>query len=155
MSRASKAGVAAVHAPALASLLVVSMAAALFPAAAAAGAGGKVAIGTKHFTEQLILGEILAQLLESEGIPVERRFNLQGTLVCFEALRRGDLDLYPEYTGTGLVAMLHADVPSDPRVVAETGRVPAPFSAYSYPLLKFSKEGNFTYKYQEWPSTAA
>ncbi len=40
------------------------------------------------------------------------------------------------------------------RVVAEAGRVPAPFSAYSYPLLKFSKEGNFTYKYQEWPSTA-
>ena len=79
-------------------------------------------IATKHFTESLILGEIAAQLLESTGVAVERRFGLQGTLFCFEALRAGEVDLYPEYTGTGLVAILKSDVPSDPRLVSEDVR---------------------------------
>jgi osmoprotectant transport system permease protein len=91
-------------------------------AAAAAEATPPLRVGTKHFTEQIILGEVLAQTLERGGIPVERRFNLQGTLFCFEALRTGGLDLYPEYTGTGLVAILHGDVPSDPRMVIEAVR---------------------------------
>jgi osmoprotectant transport system permease protein len=88
-----------------------------------AGEGARpVRIGTKHFTEQWILGEIVAQLLESEGIVVERRFNLQGTLFCFEALKNGELDIYPEYTGTGLVAILKHEVPGDTRLVAEEVR---------------------------------
>jgi osmoprotectant transport system permease protein len=59
-----------------------------------------VRVGAKHFTEGYILSEILAQILESKGIEVERIYNLGGTLVCFEALKNGDIDIYPEYTGT-------------------------------------------------------
>lgn len=64
-------------------------------------------IGTKNFTEQLILGELLAQRIESAaGARVERRFNLGGTVLCHRALVRGEIDLYPEYTGTALTAIL-------------------------------------------------
>lgn len=66
-----------------------------------------VAVGSKHFTEQEILGEIMAQMIErNTDIRVERRFNLGGTMVCFNALKAGDIDLYAEYTGTGLVNIL-------------------------------------------------
>jgi glycine betaine/choline ABC-type transport system substrate-binding protein len=69
--------------------------------------GADVVVGSKHFTEQKILGEIAAQLIEAKtGLTVERKLGLQGTKVCFSALREGDLDLYPEYTGTGLVNLL-------------------------------------------------
>lgn len=57
-------------------------------------------VGAKHFNEGYILGEVLAQLIENEGYEVERRFNLGGTAVCFEALRNNAIDLYPEYTGS-------------------------------------------------------
>jgi len=60
----------------------------------------RVTVGAKHFTEGYILSEILAQLLEAEGFEVDRKYNLGGTLVCFEALRNGAIDVYPEYTGT-------------------------------------------------------
>jgi osmoprotectant transport system permease protein len=70
----------------------------------AAGAGGAddraMAVGSKNFTEGYILSEILAQLLESAGYRVERRFGLGGTLVCYEALTGGEIDVYPEYSGT-------------------------------------------------------
>lgn len=59
-----------------------------------------IRVGSKHFTEGYILSEMQAQLLESKGFKVERKFNLGGTLVCFEALRNGEIDVYPEYTGT-------------------------------------------------------
>jgi len=59
-----------------------------------------VRIGAKNFNEGYLLGEILSQLLEHHGYPVLRQFNLGGTLVCFEALNNGEIDLYPEYTGT-------------------------------------------------------
>jgi osmoprotectant transport system permease protein len=59
-----------------------------------------VRVGAKHFTEGYILSEILAQIIESKGIPVTRTFNLGGTLVCFEALNNNEIDIYPEYTGT-------------------------------------------------------
>lgn len=73
-----------------------------------------VIIGSKADTEGLLLGEILAQWLEANGgVRVERRFQLGGTQVCFEALRTGAIDLYPEYTGTGLVAILHQPPRSD------------------------------------------
>jgi glycine betaine/choline ABC-type transport system substrate-binding protein len=73
-----------------------------------------VVIGSKADTEGLLLGEIMAQWLEAHGgVQVERRFQLGGTNVCFEALRSGAIDLYPEYTGTGLVAILHEAPRSD------------------------------------------
>lgn len=64
-------------------------------------------IGSKNFTEQIVLAELLAQQIEERsGIAVARKFNLGGTLVCHKALLAGDLDLYVEYTGTALTAVL-------------------------------------------------
>lgn len=74
-----------------------------------------ITIGSKHFTEQEILGEIMSILLEENtGIKVYRRFNLGGTMICFNALRAGDIDLYAEYTGTGLVNILKQKAIIDP-----------------------------------------
>ena len=59
-----------------------------------------IVIGSKNFNESYILGEVMAQLLEAEGYEVERKFNLGGTKVAYEALLKGGLDVYAEYTGT-------------------------------------------------------
>lgn len=59
-----------------------------------------IRVGAKHFNEGYILSEVISQLLEDNGFNVERVYNLGGTLVCFEALRTGSIDVYPEYTGT-------------------------------------------------------
>ena len=67
----------------------------------------RVVIGSKNFTEQLILGELMAQQLESHtGLHVERRFYLAGTFICQQAILAGRIDVYPEYTGTALTAIL-------------------------------------------------
>lgn len=66
-----------------------------------------VTIGSKDFTEQVLVGEMLAQLLEAEGYPVERQLNLGGTAIVHQALVNGDVDAYVEYTGTGLLAILN------------------------------------------------
>jgi osmoprotectant transport system permease protein len=60
----------------------------------------KIIVGSKHFNEGYILSEIVAQLLENEGFTVERKFNLGGTAISFEALRTGAINVYPEYSGT-------------------------------------------------------
>jgi osmoprotectant transport system substrate-binding protein len=66
-----------------------------------------IIIGSKNFTEQLILGEMFAQQIESKtGLPVERRFYLAGTYICQQAILTGRIDIYPEYTGTALTAVL-------------------------------------------------
>ena len=67
----------------------------------------KITIGSKFFTEQVVLAELLAQHIEAKtGIPVIRKTNLGGTLLVHKALLAGDLDLYVEYTGTALTAVL-------------------------------------------------
>ena len=67
----------------------------------------RIVIGSKNFTEQLILGEIIAQQIESKThLPVERRFYLAGTYICHQAILGGRIDIYPEYTGTALTAVL-------------------------------------------------
>ena len=66
-----------------------------------------VVIGSKNFTESVILGELLAQKLEAAGCKADRRLNLGGTLVCDAAIRAGSLDAYVEYSGTALTAILH------------------------------------------------
>ena len=77
-----------------------------------------VVVGSKNFTEQIILGEILAQQLERRTqLVVHRKFNLGGTLLTQEALVSGALDLYPEYTGTALMAILKEQPSPDPDVV--------------------------------------
>ncbi|MEQ9364319.1 MAG: glycine betaine ABC transporter substrate-binding protein [Leptospirales bacterium] len=65
-----------------------------------------IRVGSKHFTESYVLGEIMAQRLEALGFRVERRHNLGGTLICYEALATDEIDLYPEYTGTISEAIL-------------------------------------------------
>ena len=66
-----------------------------------------IVVGSKNFTESVILGEMLAQKLESAGCTVDRRLNLGGTLVCDAAIASGSLDSYVEYSGTALTAILH------------------------------------------------
>jgi len=65
-----------------------------------------VIVGAKHFNEGYILSEIMAQLLEDRGFAVERKFGLGGTKICFDALVNGEIDLYPEYSGTVAQAIL-------------------------------------------------
>jgi osmoprotectant transport system substrate-binding protein len=77
-----------------------------------------IVVGSKNFTEQLVLGEILAQQLERKlGQRVERKLNLGGTLLAHQALINGEIDLYPEYTGTALTAILKRPPSSDPAAV--------------------------------------
>jgi osmoprotectant transport system permease protein len=65
----------------------------------------RIVVASKNFTEQVILGELLAQTLERDGIEVTRKLNLGGTFICDRALRAGDVDVYAEYTGTALTAI--------------------------------------------------
>jgi osmoprotectant transport system permease protein len=98
-------------------LLVVPM------AAAAGRSSGAIVVGSKNFTEQVILGELLAQTIERDtGLGVQRRLNLGGTLICDRALLTGDVDVYVEYTGTALTAVFHQQVKTDGRAVFEEVR---------------------------------
>ncbi|GIK59041.1 MAG: glycine/betaine ABC transporter substrate-binding protein [Chloroflexota bacterium] len=82
------------------------------------GGGDKtITVASKDFTEQFILGEMYALLLEDAGYKVERKLNLGGTPVAQQALLDGSIDVYPEYTGTGLLTVLKMDVMSDPQAV--------------------------------------
>ncbi len=73
--------------------------------------GGRIVVGSKNFTEQVILGELMAQLIErGTSLKVQRKLNLGDTLVCETAMRAGDLDLYVEYTGTALTAIFKQPV---------------------------------------------
>lgn len=76
---------------------------------------GPIVVGSKPFGESYVLAEMFAQLMEAHGIDVERRPGLGATEIVFGALRSGAVDVYPEYTGTGLLAILGADPPRDRR----------------------------------------
>ena len=78
--------------------------------AATTGFAQTVKIGSKNFTEQFVVAEIYAQALEKAGITVERRLNLGATLIAHSALTNGEIDLYPEYTGTALAAVVKGDL---------------------------------------------
>jgi osmoprotectant transport system substrate-binding protein len=78
-------------------------------------------VGSKNFTEQLVLGELLAQYLARfTSVPVNRRFYLAGTYICHQALLAGRIDMYVEYTGTALVAILKEKPVSDHAAVFNT-----------------------------------
>ena len=83
-----------------------------------------IVVGSKNFTEQLILGELFAQMLEhSCPARIERRFYLAGTYICQQAILAGRIDLYPEYTGTALAAVLKQHASGDAaQVFAEVKR---------------------------------
>jgi osmoprotectant transport system permease protein len=89
-------------------------------------AADTIVVGSKNFMESRLLAEMFAQLIETRTkLTVKRRLGLAGTQVCFEALKTGGIDLYPEYTGTGLVTLLGESPMSDR--VAVLNRVRAEF----------------------------
>lgn len=103
-------------------LCCVAAGIALCAAACGIGEQGAIVIGSKNFSEQALLGEILAQQVESRThLPVVRRFYLAGTFICQQALLAGRIDAYVEYTGTALTAVLHDPVDRDAGAVL--GRV--------------------------------
>ena len=80
----------------------------------------EIVVGSKNFTENIVLGEMISQVLEAKtDLKVSRKLNMGGTFVNFEALKKGDLDIYAEYTGTGLTAQLKMDVINDADKVYE------------------------------------
>jgi osmoprotectant transport system permease protein len=82
-----------------------------------------IVVGSKNFTEQIVLGELLAQTIERRtGLHVERKLNLGGTLICERALLSGDIDVYVEYTGTALTAIFKQPVVHDRRAALSTVR---------------------------------
>lgn len=119
-----------VRAAVLAGVLVMGTGAPVRQAGAGAGAprtagsAEPIVVASKPFAESYILAEMFAQLLESRGFRVVRRPGLGATDIAFRALRSGGIDVYPEYTGTGLVAILGDKPRSDPRevyrIVADT-----------------------------------
>jgi glycine betaine/choline ABC-type transport system substrate-binding protein len=76
-----------------------------------------IVVGSKNFTESVLLGEVIAQRLEQAGCRVERKVDLGGTLVCDRAITTGAIDVYPEYSGTALTAILHLPVNLDQQAV--------------------------------------
>jgi osmoprotectant transport system substrate-binding protein/osmoprotectant transport system permease protein len=99
-------------------IAVATSAVLLAAVASAAGLGparpNTIVVGSKNFTEQVVLGELLAQTLERRGINVTRRLNLGGSFICDRAIRSGDIDAYIEYTGTALAAILKQPVEKNP-----------------------------------------
>ncbi len=92
-------------------------------AAPAVAGDGRIVVGSKNFMENKLLAEIFAQLIEARtDLDVERRLGLAGTQVCFEALRAGAIDLYPEYTGTGLASILRHNPTGGARAALTTVR---------------------------------
>jgi osmoprotectant transport system substrate-binding protein len=82
-----------------------------------------ITVGSKNFTEQILLGEIVAQHLERRlGVKLDRKLDLGGTLLAHQALVSGSIDLYPEYTGTALTNVLKEAPSSDPAAVLEKVR---------------------------------
>jgi osmoprotectant transport system substrate-binding protein len=124
-----------------------------FQPAAFAQDGEPVVVGSKDFTEQLILGHMYLQLLEDAGIPAEERLNLGGTQIANEALVSGEISLYPEYTGTALSEVLQipleevlASISAASPVAAAESATPAASSDLSqavYELVKAEYEDQF------------
>ncbi|HKV26470.1 MAG TPA: glycine betaine ABC transporter substrate-binding protein [Candidatus Acidoferrum sp.] len=97
---------------------------AFLPAACRKPARPHLTIGSKFFTEQVVLAELLAQHIEARtGIPVTRKTNLGGTLLVHKALLAGDIDLYVEYTGTALTAVLNESPSPDDTSASILARV--------------------------------
>lgn len=107
------------------------------------GSGPTIAVGSKDFTEQYVLGELYAQALEANGFSVEKKLNLGSEQIADKALQNGQIDMYPEYTGTALVAVLGYEGQNPPtpeatyqkakelyakREPADTMLTPAPFN---------------------------
>ena len=103
--------------------------------------GRKIVVGSKDFTESVILAEILAQILEKQGIAVERRFELGGN-IPHESLLSGQIDVYPEYTGTAFTAILKKPPITDPQAVYDQTKAEyaAQFNLAVSPPLGFAND---------------
>jgi osmoprotectant transport system substrate-binding protein len=102
---------------------MLAVAGLMFMAGCAPPRGDHPVIGAKNFTEQVVLGELLAQEIETKSnLKVERRFYLAGSYICQQALVAGRIDAYVEYTGTALTAVLKQPVDRDPERVLKTVR---------------------------------
>jgi glycine betaine/choline ABC-type transport system substrate-binding protein len=102
-----------------ASLFIITACLALFSCTKA----DQIVIGSKNFTEQVILGELLAQQIErTTHLPVKRQLNLGGTFICHQALVAGQIDAYVEYTGTALTAILKKSTNTNAKQVYEAVR---------------------------------
>lgn len=101
----------------------------------------RVRVGSKDFTESVLLGEIVAQMLEARGVEVERRFELGGNL-AHQALTGDQIDCYPEYTGTSFVEILkHQPITDAGAVYAEVQReYAAKFNIETSPPLGYSND---------------
>jgi osmoprotectant transport system substrate-binding protein len=109
---------------------------------------GPIRVGSKDFPEEIIIGEMYALLLEEAGLQVERKLNLGGTAVAHQALLSGDLDVYPEYTGTGLLVVLQkqlSDVPGLGSATPTAGATPAAADAVDavYQFVKSEYQAQF------------
>jgi osmoprotectant transport system substrate-binding protein len=111
-----------------------------------------VRVGSKNFTEQFVLAELYAQALEAAGIKVERRINLGGTLIAHKALEEREIDFYPEYTGTMLVAVLKQETLTDRKAVYD--KVRTEYAAKGLVVLDETPFQN-TYNMVVRPETAA
>lgn len=99
-------------------LMLAAAVAGCLPAVAQERASsGPVIVASKPFGESYLLAEMFAQVLEARGFRVDRRLGLGATEIAFRALQDGAIDVYPEYTGTGLLAILHRPPQSDPKAV--------------------------------------
>jgi len=99
----------------------------------------RLVVGSKNFTEQIVLSEIVAQQLEDAGLEIERRFNLGGTTIAHQALVAGDIDVYVEYSGTALTAIFSEPPSSDSAAVIERLRARyAPLGISVLPRLGFN-----------------
>ncbi len=96
-------------------IVLALMAASLLAVFAGCTQQKSITVGSKDFGENIVLGEMFAQLIEAKtDIKVNRKLNMGGTFVNFEAIQKGDIDMYPEYTGTGLTAQLKMNVITNP-----------------------------------------
>jgi glycine betaine/choline ABC-type transport system substrate-binding protein len=101
----------------LAAVMIVSLIS-LFSFSCSQSHPDRIVIGSKNFTESLILGELMAQQIEAHThLKVERRFYLAGTYICQQAMLAGRIDIYPEYTGTALTAILKEKTGSEKQAV--------------------------------------
>jgi len=113
---------------------------------------GIIRVGSKNFTEQIILAEMLAQLIEQhQELTVDRLLNLGGTMICHGALVRGEIDLYPEYTGTALTAILGQAPTSEPAEVLQivTGAYTRNFDLVWLPPFGFNNTYTITVRRED------
>jgi osmoprotectant transport system substrate-binding protein len=124
----------------------------LLALACGTAAAQTVRVGSKNFTEQFVLAELYAQALEAAGIKVERKVNLGGTLIAHKALEEKEIDFYPEYTGTMLLAVLKQETMTDRKAVYD--KVKAEYAAKGLVVLNETPFQN-TYNMVVRPETAA